>query len=72
MSVKVYLAAPLFCEAELDYNRKLAEKIKNEGFDVILPQDLETGVADLIKTRPEEAYKEVFKMDLDALLSCMF
>ena len=70
MPLKVYLAAPLFCEAELDYNKKLADKLENEGFDVLLPQELETGVADLVRARPEDAYKEVFKMDLEALMSC--
>ncbi len=60
----------MFCEAELDYNKKLADKLENEGFDVLLPQELETGVADLVRARPEDAYKEVFKMDLEALMSC--
>ncbi len=35
----VYLAAPLFSEAELDFNRKLRDKIKNSGFNVFLPQE---------------------------------
>ncbi|MGI6472468.1 MAG: nucleoside 2-deoxyribosyltransferase [Candidatus Methanomethylophilaceae archaeon] len=70
MSVKIYLAAPLFCEAELDYNRKLAEKLTEEGFTVILPQDLESDIEELIKSRPDEAYREIFNMDLVALLSC--
>ena len=35
----VYLAAPLFTEAELDFNRKLRDKIKSSGFNVFLPQE---------------------------------
>jgi len=35
----VYLAAPLFSEAELDFNRKLRDEIKNSGFNVFLPQE---------------------------------
>jgi len=35
----VYLAAPLFSEAECDFNRKLRDLIKGEGFQVFLPQE---------------------------------
>jgi nucleoside 2-deoxyribosyltransferase len=35
----VYLAAPLFSEAECDFNRKLRDLIKDEGFQVFLPQE---------------------------------
>jgi nucleoside 2-deoxyribosyltransferase len=35
----VYLAAPLFSEAERDFNRKLRDEIKKNGFNVFLPQE---------------------------------
>lgn len=35
----VYLAAPLFSEAERDFNRKLGDEIKRAGFNVFLPQE---------------------------------
>lgn len=35
----VYLAAPLFSEAECDFNRKLRDLIMDEGFLVFLPQE---------------------------------
>jgi nucleoside 2-deoxyribosyltransferase len=35
----VYLAAPLFSEAECDFNRKLRDFIISEGFQVFLPQE---------------------------------
>ncbi len=35
----VYLAAPLFSEAERDFNRKLRDEIKSAGFKVFLPQE---------------------------------
>jgi nucleoside 2-deoxyribosyltransferase len=35
----VYLAAPLFSEAECDFNRKLRDLIISEGFQVFLPQE---------------------------------
>lgn len=42
----VYLAAPLFSEAELDFNRKLRDEIKNSGFKVFLPQEDSNNVKD--------------------------
>ncbi|MFH0904644.1 MAG: nucleoside 2-deoxyribosyltransferase [Methanobacteriota archaeon] len=42
----VYLAAPLFSEAELDFNRKLRDEIKNSGFNVFLPQEDSNNVKD--------------------------
>jgi len=35
----VYLAAPLFSEAERDFNRRLRDEIKQAGFNVFLPQE---------------------------------
>lgn len=35
----VYLAAPLFSEAECDFNRRLRDNIMNLGFCVFLPQE---------------------------------
>lgn len=35
----VYLAAPLFSEAERDFNRRLRDEIKKAGFNVFLPQE---------------------------------
>lgn len=35
----VYLAAPLFSEAERDFNRKLRDEIKSAGFKAFLPQE---------------------------------
>ena len=35
----IYLAGPLFCKAELDFNAELAALLRGEGHDVYLPQD---------------------------------
>ncbi len=35
----VYLAAPLFREAECDFNRKLRNELISAGFEVFLPQE---------------------------------
>jgi nucleoside 2-deoxyribosyltransferase len=34
----IYFAAPLFCQAELAFNRRLATKLEERGFAVFLPQ----------------------------------
>ncbi len=42
----VYLAAPLFSGAELDFNRRLRDEIKKAGFDVFLPQEDSNNIKD--------------------------
>ncbi len=42
----VYLAAPLFSEAERDFNSKLRDKIKSAGFKVFLPQEDSNNIKD--------------------------
>lgn len=42
----VYLAAPLFSEAERDFNSKLRDKIKSAGFNVFLPQEDSNNIKD--------------------------
>lgn len=42
----VYLAAPLFSEAERDFNRKLRDEIKGMGFNVFLPQEDSNNIRD--------------------------
>jgi nucleoside 2-deoxyribosyltransferase len=36
--MRVYFAAPLFSEAELEYNRRLTKRLEDAGHDVFLPQ----------------------------------
>jgi nucleoside 2-deoxyribosyltransferase len=37
--MKIYLAAPLFSQAEREFNAKVTEELRSEGFDVFLPQE---------------------------------
>lgn len=37
--MRIYFAAPLFSQAEREFNRKVTEGLRNEGFDVFLPQE---------------------------------
>ncbi|VVB55918.1 Nucleoside 2-deoxyribosyltransferase [uncultured archaeon] len=43
----VYLAAPLFSEAECDFNRKLRDELISAGFIVFLPQEDSNNVKDM-------------------------
>jgi len=43
----VYLAAPLFSEAECDFNRKLRDELISAGFNVFLPQEDSNNVKDM-------------------------
>lgn len=58
----VYLAAPLFSEAECDFNRKLRDEIKAAGFYVFLPQEESNNVKDKINRQ-----KIIFNRNLKAL-----
>ena len=37
--VSIYMAGPMFCKAELDFNAELASMLRGEGHEVYLPQD---------------------------------
>lgn len=36
--MKLYFAAPLFCDAEREFNEKLTNQIELLGYEVFLPQ----------------------------------
>ncbi len=58
----VYLAAPLFTGAELDFNRKLRDEIKKAGFDVFLPQEDSNNIKD-----EKNRQKIIFNKNLAAI-----
>ncbi len=60
---RVYLAAPLFSEAERNYNVSIARMLRNNLFDVFLPQ--ETG--DDSETRNKEGQVKIFADNVSAL-----
>jgi nucleoside 2-deoxyribosyltransferase/predicted secreted protein len=61
----VYLAAPLFSEAERAYNLSIAENLRNNFFDVYLPQL----AGDDSDTRNNEEQVHIFSNNLKALES---
>jgi nucleoside 2-deoxyribosyltransferase/predicted secreted protein len=60
---RVYLAAPLFSEGERAYNLSIARNLRNNFFDVFLPQ--ESG--DDSHTRTKEEQSRIFSENLHAL-----
>lgn len=67
--MRVYFAAPLFSEAEKQYNEAVVELLEAEGHSVFLPQrDGLEGIDSLIRTEPDvadpaDAMQKIFELD---------
>ncbi|MGD2249403.1 MAG: nucleoside 2-deoxyribosyltransferase [Candidatus Methanofastidiosia archaeon] len=69
--LNVYLAAPMFSEAELDYNMKVTNFIRGLGFSVFLPQEEGFKLAELVeKTSKEKAHEMIFNKDWEKVKEC--
>lgn len=69
--MQVYFAAPLFSQAELEFNERWTEALEAEGHDVFLPQRdgmeadeffEQSGVDDM-----EDVMEMIFELDRDAI-----
>ena len=71
MKRKIYLAAPLFSDAEKSYNKNLKEQL-SPFFDVYLPQEDGLLVVDLMRRGIsfQQASQQVFSADLNAIRKC--
>lgn len=65
--MKIFLAAPLFSEAERDFNAKVAAGLRREGFEVWLAQEQQ-----FIETGSAEEKRSIFNHDIEALSKCDF
>lgn len=65
---KVYFAAPLFSEAEREYNLKLTELLESYGYEVFLPQRDGFLAPELEGKTEEEKIKMIFEKDRDEVL----
>ncbi len=63
--MKVFLAAPLFSEAEREFNSKIAERLRENGFEVWLAQE-----APFIKQGTHKEKKAIYEGDISALKTC--
>lgn len=60
--VKVFLAAPLFSEAEREYNSKTAKMLREKGFEVWLAQE-----TSFIEQGTHKEKKMIYEGDIQAL-----
>jgi nucleoside 2-deoxyribosyltransferase len=67
----VYLAGPLFSEAELRFNARLAGRIEALGFRVFLPQrdGVEKSRPPYDAMTPDERRRAIFELDRDQILA---
>jgi nucleoside 2-deoxyribosyltransferase len=65
---RIYVAGPLFSQAELEYNEKLNDFLLKKGFCTFLPQKDGYELSDLVKeSNPQDASTLIFNYDLDEL-----
>jgi len=57
---KIYFAAPFFTMAERLWNKEVATRLRNHGYDVFLPQESEANVA-------KEDEREIYLSDVKAI-----
>lgn len=69
MKKKVYIAGPLFSQAELDFNEKVDESLKILGYDTFLPQRDGHLLSDLINEEESKinAINRIFQLDIDEI-----
>lgn len=70
--MKVYIAGPLFNEAELEYNRKIKNSLAEAAFEVFLPQEDVGLISEYLKKFETFtlAKKEIFKKDYQGVKNC--
>ena len=68
--MKIYIAAPLYCDYEREYNRAIDEFLRKNGYDTYLPQrdgGVVSEMPDYIDGIPKDRY--VFEKDIAAMNS---
>jgi nucleoside 2-deoxyribosyltransferase len=63
--MKVFLAAPLFSEAERDFNSKVAKRLRDKGFEVWLAQE-----STFIHEGTLKKKRKIYEEDVSALKTC--
>ena len=66
---RIYFAAPLFNDAERDYNLKIVTILENYGYEVFLPQRDGFLAPDLEGLTGEEKIVKIFEKDRDEVLN---
>ena len=68
--MRIYLAGPLFCEAERVFNAQLAARMEAIGFSVFLPQrdGVESWILDDEKLSGDALRRKIFAVDRNEIL----
>jgi len=65
--MKIFIAGPLFSQAEREFNLKVDGELRKHGFKTFLPQRDVGKLDDLLTKEGERAYRMIFKRDLKGL-----
>jgi len=69
--MRLYFAAPLFCESERTFNAGLAAKIEALGYEVFLPQRDGLESDQTLESMGSEAWSQaIFDLDRDRVFGC--
>ncbi len=64
---KIYFSAPLFNQAEKDFNLKLTEVLEKAGYEVFLPQRDGLEAYKLINLTQEQKSRKIFEKDIQEI-----
>ena len=65
--MKIFIAGPLFSQAEREFNLKVDKFLRKHGFDTFLPQREVGELWKRIRKRGREAYRIIYEGDLRGL-----
>ena len=65
--MKVFIAAPLFSQAEREFNLKLDRHLQKHGFKTFLPQRDAGSLQELMRKEGKRAYRTIYERDLEGL-----
>lgn len=67
MALKVFIAGPLFSQAEREFNLKLDRFLREHGFETFLPQRDVGSLQGLLQKEGKRAYRTIYERDLGGL-----
>ena len=65
--MKIFIAGPLFSQAEREFNLKVDGELRKHGFKTFLPQRDVGKLDELIAKRGKRAYRMIYEQDLQGL-----
>jgi nucleoside 2-deoxyribosyltransferase len=65
--MKVFIAGPLFSQAEREFNVRVEEELRRHGFKTFLPQRDVGRLDELLAKEGDQAYRTIFDRDLKGL-----